>query len=192
MVIGITGNSGAGKSEISKMLANKINAEIIDADLVVKELSKPGHEYYEKIVELFGKEILKNNVLDRRKTAEIIYKNQEKREELNKFTNKYVVEEIKNKMKNTDKENIIIDAPLLFESKLDKTCDLTIGIIADTIKKIERICKRDKIDIKTAKARLNIQARDKFYIENAEYIIKNNGEINEIDLEEICIKIGMN
>lgn len=48
MVIGITGNSGSGKSEIASILAQKIKAEIIDADLIVKELSEPEHTYYKK------------------------------------------------------------------------------------------------------------------------------------------------
>ena len=51
MVIGITGNSGTGKSEIAKLLAKKINAEIINADLVAKKLSEPGNIYNEKIIE---------------------------------------------------------------------------------------------------------------------------------------------
>ena len=118
MVIGITGNSGTGKTEISKLLAEKINSEIIDADKIVKEIEKPGNQYFEKIVELFGKEILENNNLNRKKVAEIIYKNKSMRNKLDKLTFKYVVAEIKEKVNKSNKQNIIIDAPLLFESKL--------------------------------------------------------------------------
>ena len=50
MIIGITGNSGSGKSEISQILAKKINAKIINADVIVQELSEPKHIYYEKII----------------------------------------------------------------------------------------------------------------------------------------------
>ena len=50
MVIGITGNSGSGKSEISKMLANKINAEIINADKVVRDMTNSQTEYFKKIM----------------------------------------------------------------------------------------------------------------------------------------------
>ena len=54
MVIGVTGNSGSGKSEVSKILAKKINAIIINADEEVKKLSEPGNIYYEKIIKKFG------------------------------------------------------------------------------------------------------------------------------------------
>ena len=76
MVIGITGNSGTGKSEIAKLLAEKINAEIINADLVAKKLSEPGNIYNEKIIELFGEEILENKKINRKKLAEIYGQNE--------------------------------------------------------------------------------------------------------------------
>ena len=192
MVIGITGNSGSGKSEVSKILAEKLHAEIVDADEVVRIISEPGNEYYEKQVELFGEEILINNKLNKSKIAEIIYNNVDKRETLNKLTYKYVVDEIKFQVKTKNTKNVIIDVTLLFESGLNKMCDFTIGVIAKRKIKIDRICKRDNISIETAESRLNIQKNDEYYIQNTDYIIENNGQLNEINLEEICTKIGKN
>ncbi len=191
MIIGITGNSGTGKTEITKILAEKMDAEIIDADKIVKEMTEIETEYLIKIIELFGQEILKeNNKLNRKKLAKIIYNNNLKREELNKLTFKYIGEKIEEKTKISKKQNIIIDAPLLFECKLDKLCDITISVIAKENIKINRICKRDNITKEEAKARLDIQKQDRYYIEKSNYIIENNGKIEEINLEEICTKIG--
>lgn len=193
MVIGVTGNSGSGKSEISKILSNKINAKIIDADKVVKELYTPGHEYYNKILELFGNKILeKNNKLNRSKIAEIIYNNESEREKLNNLTYKYVVDEIKKMVKKENNNNIIIDAPLLFESKLDEICDITVAVLAEKSLKINRICTRDKIEQKIAISRLAIQKEDSYYQKKADYIVTNNGKKDEINLEEICTRIGKN
>ncbi len=192
MIIGITGNSGSGKSEIASILAQKIKAEIIDADLIVKELSEPEHTYYKKIIELFGEGILEGKKLNKKKIADIIYKDKMKREQLNNLTYIYIVNEIESRVKNIENRDIIIDAPLLFESGLDKICNFTIAVLADEQIKIERICKRDNLDLKTAKHRLSIQEKDKFYISKADYIIKNNKKKEEINLEEICTKIGKN
>lgn len=192
MIIGITGNSGSGKSEISKILSKKINAKIIDADEIVKKISKPGNEYYKKQVELFGKEILIDNKLNRKKIAEIIYNNTEKREALDKLTYKYVVDAIKKEIHIEKEKYIIIDAPLLFESGLNNICNFTIGIISKKELKLQRICKRDNIDKNTAEARLRIQKDEEFYKKNTDYIMENNGNLNEVNLEDICIKIGKN
>lgn len=57
-IIGITGISGAGKSTVSEKIAQIKNAEIIDADKVVRDVQRKGNKYYEKIVETFGEEVI--------------------------------------------------------------------------------------------------------------------------------------
>lgn len=192
MIIGVTGNSGTGKTKIAKILAEKINAEIIDADKTVKEMTNTETKYLKEIIKLFGKEILTENKLNRKKLAEIIYSDNSKKEQLNNLTYKYVVDEIKNKIKKIENKNIIIDAPLLFESKLDKICNFTISVLAEKEIKLDRICKRDNISKETAEARLNIQENDEYYIQKSDYVIKNNRKIDEINLEEICTRVGKN
>ena len=82
---------------------------------------------------------------------------------------------------NKNKEVIILDIPLLFESGLDEICDITLGIIADKNVKIERICKRDKININQAENRINKQLEDKILEKNCNYIIENNGSLKELN-----------
>lgn len=181
MIIGITGNSGSGKTSICKELERKYNALIIDADKIVKELSMPHEKYFEEIINVFGNEILKENgELNKIKLADIIFSNHEKRETLNSITYKYVGEEIEKRAKASSKEIKIIDVPLLIESGINSICDTVISVIADEEIKIERICKRDNIDIEVAKKRLNAQEKNNFYIKNSNYVIINNN----IDLEK--------
>ena len=181
MVIGVTGNSGSGKSEVSKILAKKINAIIINADEEVKKLSEPGNIYYEKIIK-------------KNKLADLIYNNKKARKKINKLTNKYVVKEIikKTKIEKNKNNNVILDIPLLFESKLNKICNFTVAVIAKEEIKINRIINRDNTNENIAKARLNIQPNDEFYKKRASFIIENNENLEKIYLEEICTKIGKN
>lgn len=192
MIIGITGNSGSGKTIISKILAEKINAKIIDADKVAKKMTSNKTEYLKEIIKIFGQEILEDDKLNRKKLAEIIYKNKIKKHQLDKLTYKYVAKEIQKEVFSEAGKNVIIDAPLLFESGLNKICEINIAVIAKKSIKIERICKRDKIEIETAKARLAIQRAENYYTRKADYVLENNGKIEEINLEEICTKIGKN
>lgn len=175
-VIGITGSSGSGKSTLTKILAKKLNAKVIDADKVVKQMQKPGTIYFEKIVDLFGKEILQQDGnLNRRKLAQIIFQDELKKEEINKLTYKYVVEEIKTQIKNAREECTIIDAPLLIESKLNEICNATIAVISNKEEQIKRLCKRDNIAKEEAIARLNSQKSNEYYKKNADYVVENNG-----------------
>lgn len=183
MIIGITGNSGTGKTSICKEVV-KIKGEnqiaLIDADKIVKEISVPGHEYFNQIINIFGKEItLSNGNIDRKKLANIVFSDNKKRELLNQNTYKYVVDEIKKQIKENKNKTVIIDAPLLIESNLNKICDIVISVIADCEIKIERICKRDNIDKNMAQARLNSQNQNEFYIKNSDYIIINNSNIEK-------------
>lgn len=185
MIIGITGSSGAGKSTVCEILKKEYNAQIIDADKISKQLSKKGTIYLEEIVEKFGKEILlENGELDRKKLAEIIYSSDEKREILNNCTLKHIKEKIKQEVKKlkNNKKIIAIDAPLLFEAKLDEICEFVIAVISDNLEvQIERITKRDGITEEQAMARLKAQKPNDFYTQKSSYAIVNNGKIEEIE-----------
>lgn len=183
-IIGVTGSSGAGKDTLCEILENKYNAEIVDADKIARELSKKGTMYLQSIVESFGSGIVdRKGELNRKKLASIIYEDDKKREELNKLTFIYVVDEIKKRINKIKKKIIVVNAPLLFESNLDQVCDFVIAIIA------ERIMKRDNIKEDEAEKRLNMQNTDDFYIENADYIIHNKGDIKDIEKQLKDIKI---
>lgn len=184
-IIGVTGSSGAGKTTICTILEKKYLAHIIDADKVAKRLTKKGSMYLNSIVDYFGIGILDSTgELKRKELATIIYEDEEKRSALNNLTFTYVVNEIKENInKLQDKELIVIDAPLLYESNLDKICDLVIGVVAKEEDKIDRICLRDDISEEMAKKRLSIQLNDDYIKNRADYIIVNNGNIEELEEE---------
>lgn len=180
MIIGITGSSGSGKSTATKILSEELKAKIINADEVVKQMQEKGTKYFEKIVELFGLEILQqDNTLNRRKMAEIIFQDKVKKEKLDELTFKYVVEEIRQQVEKAKEEYIIIDAPLLIESRLNEICNIVITIISEKEEQARRICKRDNIQENEAKKRLASQKDNEFYKTHADYIVENNG--GEID-----------
>ena len=193
-VIGVTGSSGSGKTTLSKILNEREDVKVIDADKVVKELSVPGTEYLNAIKETFGSEIfLEDGNLNRRKLAKKIYNDSQARENLNKLTFNYVVKEIISRIIHIEDPKIkfaIIDAPLLFESGLNKCCDFVISLIADFDLKVRRICKRDNIDEETAKSRLNIQNKDSYYIEKSDFVIHNreNSDL-KVEIEKIFKEI---
>ncbi len=184
MVIGITGSSGSGKSTICKMLKKEYKVKIINADKVAKKLSRKGTNYIIDIIDKFGKDIVdEEGELRRKRLAEIIYTDPEKRKELNNCTFKYIRKEIeKQVIKEESSDNtVIIDAPLLFECELDKLCNSVVGIISKREMQIERIVARDNVDYEIAEKRLNAQETNEFYIEKCDEIIENNNDIFAIE-----------
>lgn len=190
-IVGITGSSGAGKSTVCDILQKKYHVRVINADKIAKRLSKSGTKYINEIAEKFGKNILdKDGELKRRELAEIIYTDPEKRKSLNSCTFKYIQKEIQKEIeKEIEKEiseesvasTIVIDAPLLFESELDKICNCVIGVISQKNLQIERIIVRDNVDYEHAEKRLSAQEPNKFYIDKCDEIIENNNDMFYIE-----------
>lgn len=124
--------------------------------------------------------------LNRSKLSEKIFQDREAKQKLDNLTKKYVVEKIKQEIKQEKEQDIIIDAPLLFETELDKNCDIIIGVLAKEETKIERICERDGITREQAKRRLQSQKTEDYFKINCTYCITNEKiqilekEINEI------------
>lgn len=186
-IIGLVGTSGSGKTTICEILKKEENVTIIDADKIAKKLSKKGSLYFKSIVECFGTYIIdEKGELKRQELAEIIFEDEKKREELNKLTFIYVVDEIKRMISlSSTKEIIIIDAPLLFESNLNKICDFVIGVVAPNEIKLQRIMARDGITEEKALKRLNVQKDNDFIKENADFIIEN---IKDLAYLEECVE----
>lgn len=180
-IIGITGNSGSGKSTIAKIIKEECNGIIIDADKIAKNMTNTSTEYLKEIAKVFGMNVINDNQLNRQKMADIIFNDRMQKEKLDKITFKYVVDEIKMQVDLVkEKYNyIILDVPLLFESKLNELCNYTVGVISDKKDKINRICARDNISKEKATQRIDSQPDNKFYINNCDYII-NNSRIEEI------------
>lgn len=193
-IIGITGNSGSGKSTVSKMISENYEAKIIDADKIAKEMTMNNGEYLQAIKQTFGEDVIKDNTLDRKKLADIVFSNKTEKEKLDSLTFEYVVRRIKEEIKKaqlkSDIKYIVLDVPLLFESKLNEVCNYTIGVTAPKIEKIKRICKRDKLSEEKALQRLNSQPDDEFFIQKCDFIIQNiNNEKTEEKVNEIMLKL---
>ena len=175
-VIGVTGSSGSGKSTVAKLISKELDAKLVVADDIVKKMQQPENIYFKKIVNLLGEQYLnEEGKLNRKKIAELIFRDKAKRAEINKLTQKYVVTEIKNEIKEATNDYVVIDVPLLIESGLNKMCSLVIGVISDYDIQIKRISLRDGLSKEEAKARLKVQPDNQFYKENVDYIVENNG-----------------
>ena len=192
VVIGVTGNSGAGKDTVSEILKSELDAIIIDADSIVKENQNPGNDYYEKIVELFGENILKKDKsLDRKALANEIFKNEEKTTDLNKITFEFVQNEVEKILNtNEDRAYVILNFPLLYEGNFDKICKYVVAVTADEDTKIKRITIRDRVSISIARQRIEAQKSEEFYKSHAGFLIDNSCKVDYKELRLAVLNVA--
>lgn len=196
IIIGVTGNTGAGKSTVSTIIKNNTGALVIDADHLVKDMMVPGEDYFNGVVSLFGEEILMTKPakhkgkIDTKKLSNEIFNNDEKREKLNKLTFKFVGQKTKELiLNNKDKEFIVLDFPLLYEGGFDKICNCVIGVVADNETKISRIKERDRVAKEDVLARLNVQQTDEKLRETVDYVVNNANGVRYFSLVKDVVKL---
>ena len=183
-VIGVTGSIGSGKTTASAYLKSK-GFSIFDADEVSRAMTSQGGKALKKIREVFGDEVfLKDGNLNRKKMADIVFSNKEKKEELEKIVTRKVVLEMKKWVKEKEKEGkekiVFLDVPLLFESRAQKYCHEVWTIACDDEIRLSRILGRGDLTIKEAKKRIASQMPQEEKIALSDVVIYNNGSRRQL------------
>lgn len=187
IILGITGGSGCGKTTVSKILSEN-GVDVIDCDLVTRKIVEPNEPALREIEDTFGNEYLNSDkTLNRKKLAGLVFNSPESLLKLNKIMHKYVEEYINLYIQNSTYDIVGIDAAALIESGINKKCDYLLCVLANKDLRLQRIINRDNLSQDEALSRINAQKNDEFYIEKSDYIVYNNGNIDEIN--EQIIKI---
>lgn len=187
-VIGITGNSGSGKSFISSIL-KEYEGFIIDADKIGHDVLEKGMYAYNEVIDTFGHCILdENSNINRKSLGAIVFNDKSKLAELNKITHKYITKVITHKVNeiklNSLYKFIVIDAALLIEAGLHKVCDIIILVDANKDIRLRRIMERDEISEEEAKSRIDSQTSSE-YLKRYAHIIIINDKFNTLLKEDV-------
>ena len=180
MIVGLTGGIASGKSTVSNYF-REFGAEVLDADVVAKELSEK-EENVAKIIEIFGNEILdENGNISRKKMRERAFLEKDKLKQLNELLHPQVIEVFKNKRENTKEDEIVIfDLPLLFEAGMESLCDTVIVVYISKRVQLERMMKRDRHGIDLAERIIESQMSMSDKIDKADIIINNNCTLEDL------------
>ena len=189
-VIGLTGQTGAGKSTVRKLLKAK-GAAVIDADFVAHEVADNSLSCLTDIVEHFSCTVLdEKGKLNRRALGRIVFSDRKKLALLNKIMFPYIVSTIKGQVtayEQAGAQIIVIDGATLIESGCAKMCSVLVSVTADEETRLTRIIHRDGISKRDAVRRVSAQNPEEFYIKASDYVIKNNGTPG--DLERAAEKV---
>jgi len=182
LVIGLTGGIASGKSTVSNMF-KEMSITVIDADVEARLAVMTGEPAYKKIIAEFGEEILlENGEIDRQKLGSIIFHQSDKRQRLNEITHPEVRRRMLEQVdaaKTNNEEVVVLDIPLLFESKLTAMVEKTILVYVDCDIQLQRLVDRNNLTITDAQARISSQMPLSEKIKLADAVINNNGTLDE-------------
>lgn len=182
MIIGLTGGIASGKSTVSALFKER-SIPVVDADCIAREVVEPGKVAYQQIVEAFGENILlPNEEIDRKALGEIIFSDEQQRQILNRIVHPEVRKEMTRQAQEALQEGhdlVIMDIPLLFESKLQYMVDKIILVYVPSEVQRIRLIERDDLDEEQAQKRIHAQFPIETKKNEADYIIDNSGTREE-------------
>ena len=197
-IIGLTGGIASGKSTVANILIQK-GYNLIDGDIIAREVVKIGEPAYIKIIEEFGREILLDNKeINRKALGQIIFNSKEKREKLNNITHPFIFKSIKDKLNKLSKEGnmVFLDIPLLFEQfdllkRYDIKFDEIILVYLGMEDQIKRLEKRDNITEEEALNKIRSQMPMEKKLKKASKIIDNSGDIQYLkeQIEKVLLEL---
>jgi len=181
-VIGLTGGICSGKSTVAKLLHERLGIKWIDADRKAHEAYKLGTPTYDKLIKVFGVDIInpETKEIERNALGKIVFTSKEKRVELNNIVWPATKEIVKKEIENSkDNVMIVLEAALLIEAGWDDLCDEIWTTETDDDIAVTRLMNRNQLTKEEAIKRMNSQLSNKERNKHAKVIIRNDS--NDID-----------
>ena len=186
MIIGLTGQTGAGKSTLSGMFAER-SVAVINADAVARDTMEHSKSCLMDLVLAFSTEVIHPDAtLNREKLAEICFSDRKKLRRLNEVTYPYIIEAIAHKIEQArarGERMLLLDAPTLFESGADKECDYVVSVTAAAPERERRIIARDGLSQEEARERIAAQHDEDYYKSRSWRVLENNGSADSLKNE---------
>ncbi|AWA99470.1 dephospho-CoA kinase [Vibrio harveyi] len=183
-VIGLTGGIASGKTTVANLFKQQFKIDIVDADIVAREVVEPDTPGLNAIIEHFGTDIVRDDqTLDRAKLREKIFSNPEEKAWVNGLLHPMIREKMIEDLEQVTSDYALLVVPLLVENKLDSLCDRVLVVDVEPQTQISRTVKRDNVSEEQAKAILASQASREQRLALADNVVKNNPDDPDLLLQ---------
>ena len=187
--IGLTGGIASGKTTVSDCF-KKLGTQVIDADVISHEITKPSGSAFEEILSEFGSEILdEKGLINRKKMRAIIFNDPSQKKILEEIIHPKVRDEMFQRINKSDDHYLIVSVPLLVETGVHQIMDKTLLVDCSEDTQIERLMNRDKISLNEARAILKNQASRLDRKKIADDLIVNEKNVTLIELEDKVLEL---
>lgn len=150
--VGLTGGIGCGKTTVSDLFGG-LGVPVLDADQVAHELTDKGQPALARIREEFGEQILNSDgLLNRLQLKKLIFADAEQKQKLEAILHPLIIAALNAKIEQLNGPYCILSIPLLFETKMETAVDRILVVDCPVELQIERVSKRDKLDINIIQA----------------------------------------
>ncbi|MEI8033587.1 MAG: dephospho-CoA kinase [Chlorobiaceae bacterium] len=189
-LVGVTGGLGSGKSTLCRFLAG-LGCALFEADRVARDLQLHDPQVIEGIKALFGEEVYSFDVaagpvLDRKAVAAAVFSSSEKLEALNRIIHPKVFCAFEQAVLDAAREGskiLVKEAAILFESGGSRRLDAVVVVAADMERRIQRAVEKGMGSRDEVMRRIATQWPEEKLIERADYVIFNNGTLEELQKE---------
>ncbi|UCM61258.1 dephospho-CoA kinase [Aeromonas hydrophila] len=157
-VVAITGGIGSGKTTVANQFA-ELGIEVVDADVIAREVVEPGTPALATIAAHFGSEVIAPaGQLDRRRLRERVFTDPQAKGWLNALLHPHIRTEMQRQCAAARSPYCLLVVPLLVENRLTALANRVLVIDVDEATQIERTCRRDGVSREQAQAILAAQA----------------------------------
>ncbi|MDQ3982757.1 MAG: dephospho-CoA kinase [Actinomycetota bacterium] len=183
-VVGLTGGIGSGKSTVSAMLAAR-GAQIIDADVLAREVVEPGTAGFGEVVDAFGQDVVgPDGALDRSKLGSIVFADADKRKKLESIIWPRVGAAVADRLRALSDTDciVILDVPLMAEATDGSRRFAQRIIVVDASPESQiRHLEAKGVSREDAQARMAAQAARDERLKIADFVLRNDGTIEELE-----------
>ncbi len=171
--IGLTGGIGSGKTTVAKMF-EILGIPVYYADDAARKLMNEDETLKTSIITHFGEASYKNNELDRKYLAGIVFNDKEKLDLLNSFIHPVTIRNSEEWMQQQTAPYAIKEAALLFESGAAENLDYVIGVYAPQHIRVKRVMDRDGVKADEVMKRISRQIDEEMKMKLCDFVITNN------------------
>ncbi|EGR7965423.1 dephospho-CoA kinase [Vibrio vulnificus] len=177
LVIGLTGGIASGKTTVANLFQQHFAIDIVDADIVARQVVAPGSAGLTAIVDHFGVDILTHEgELDRGKLRQRIFAHSEEKQWLNALLHPMIRRKMIEDLAQVSSPYALLVVPLLVENQLQTLCDRVLVVDVEEKTQLQRTMDRDGVDEQQVRAILKAQASRHERLALADDVIKNDSK----------------
>ncbi|MGI9316746.1 MAG: dephospho-CoA kinase [bacterium] len=185
--IGLTGGIGSGKSSVAGLF-KQLGVEVIDADSIARDITKPGSLAFDEIVQRFSHRVLlPDGRLDRKSLGEVVFSDEDQRRWLEALLHPEIRRQMDQRASECPDPYCVLEIPLLQESGRYRDMARTIVVHCPQDIRIERLKISRAMPSTVAENIMNNQASDEERLAIADFVIDNSGDLNDLDAQVVKI-----